>query len=374
MLEQATKALDVAAKDLQEFEMEDTFNGHLLHGYLCRRPDHRYGALYLTHVNGEEETQLIFATPKLHYPFDRAGTYRFPLAREVLVFEKLDGTNILGFCYHWRGQSFLTYKLRLSPIVRNSPHGPFLDLWREILQQYPATQQLPALNGCSISFELYGARNKHLVVYDAPLAVAVLFGVAKGGAIRPPTDLQLLGVPSAALVARLAQAGDYQTLYQRHQAECEQGNQLIEEGALRGTEGRVWYLRTVAGAVVMLKCKPESVEQIHFAMGAGLSKAIVRATAYNVLETEAEVSYEGVRTLLLEDYSEEEIEGYRPLIDQVIAQLNEELQFQAQILAVYDTLNLDLATQKDQVMRAFSAQFPKKLMRKVYALLQLERQ
>ncbi len=130
MLEQATEALEVADKDLQEFEMEDTFNGHLLHGYLCRRPDHRYGALYLTHVNGEEEAQLIFATPKLHYPFDRAGTYRFPPAREVLVFEKLDRTNILGFCYHWRGQSFLTYKLRLSPIVRNSQHGPFLDLWR----------------------------------------------------------------------------------------------------------------------------------------------------------------------------------------------------------------------------------------------------
>jgi hypothetical protein len=115
------------------------------------------------------------------------------------------------------------------------------------------------------------------------------------------------------------------------------------------------------------------VEQIHFAMGAGLSKAIVRATAYNVLETEAEVSYEGIRALLLEDYSEEEIENYRPQIDQVITQLNEELQFQAQVLAVYDALGLDLATQKDQVMRALSAQFPKNLMRKVYALLQLER-
>jgi hypothetical protein len=363
----------VAAKELQEFEMEDTFNGHLLRGYLCRRPDHRYGALYLTHVNGEEEAQLIFATPKLHYPFDRAGTYRFPPAREVLVFEKLDGTNVLGFCYHWRGQSFLTYKLRLSPIVRNSQHGPFLDLWREILQQYPDIPKLPALNGCAISFELYGARNKHLVVYDAPLAVAVLFGVSPDGQVRPPTDLQLLGVPAAALVGRLAQASDYQALYQRHQAECEQGNQLIEEGALRGTEGRVWYMRTLGDEVVMFKCKPESVEQIHFALGAGLSKAIVRATAYNVLETDAEVSYEGIRALLLEDYSEEEIAGYRPLIDQVIDQLNAELKFQAQVLAVYDTLGLDLATQKDQVMRAFSAQFPKKLMRKIYAVLQLER-
>ena len=373
MLEKAIDALGVGAKDLQAFEMEDTFNGHLLRGYLCRRPDHRYGALYLTHIDGEEAPQLIYATPKLHYPFDRAGTYRFPLAREVLVFEKIDGTNVLGFCYHWRGQSFLTYKLRLSPIVRNSQHGPFLDLWQEILRQYPDIPKLPALNGCAISFELYGARNKHLVVYDVPLAVAVLFGVDAAGHVRPPTDLQLLGVPAATLVARLAQVGDYQALYQGHQAECEQGNQLLEEGSLRGTEGRVWYMRPLAGEVVMFKCKPASVEQIHFAIGAGLSKAIVRATAYNVLETEAALSYEGIRALLLEDYSEEEIDGYRPLIDQVIDQLNAEMQFQAQVLAMYDALGLDLATQKDQVMRAFSAQFPKKLMRKVYAVLQLER-
>ena len=57
----------------------------------------------------------------------------------------------------------------------------------------------------------------------------------------------------------------------------------------RGTEGRVWYMRTLPGDVVMFKCKPESVEQIHFAAGAGLSKNIVRATAYNVLETDSEV-------------------------------------------------------------------------------------
>jgi hypothetical protein len=180
-------------------------------------------------------------------------------------------------------------------------------------------------------------------------------------------------VPAATLVARLAQAGDYRALYQHHQAECERGNQLLEEGALRGTEGRVWYMCTLGGEVVMFKCKPASVEQIHFAIGAGLGKAIVRATAYNVLETEATLSYEGIRTLLLEDYREEEIDGYRPMIEQVIDQLNTEMQFQAQVLAVFDALGLDLATRKDQVMRAFSAQFPKKLMRKIYAVLQLER-
>lgn len=364
--------LGVPAKDLQEFEVDDPFNGHVLRGFLCRRPDHRYGAMYLTHVNGEDEPKLIFATPKLHYPFDRAGTYRFPPAREVLIYEKLDGTNVLAFYYQWRGQKYLTYKLRLSPVIRNSRHGPFLDFWKEVLQEHPNIPKLPGINDCSISFELYGARNKHLVIYDAPLAVAALFGVERDGRIRPPADLQLLGVPSASLVGRMEQAGDYQKSYQGHQAEFELGNQLLDDGAIKGSEGCVWYMRTVADQVVMFKCKPESVEQIHFAAGAGLSKNIVRATAYNVLETDPEVTYAGVIALLLEDYSEEEIEKYRSVIDQVVVDVREEIQFRDQVLAAYDALGLDIMTRKNEVMRALSRHFPKVLMKKVYSVLQRE--
>src|SRR5262249_40029626 len=133
MLDEALAVFGVPAKDVQEFEVDDPFNGHALRGFLCRRPDHRYGAMYLTHVNGDAEPQLILATPKLHYPFDRAGTYRFPAAREVLIYEKLDGTNVLAYHYRWRDRQYLSFKLRLSPVVRNSRHGPFLDLWQEIL-------------------------------------------------------------------------------------------------------------------------------------------------------------------------------------------------------------------------------------------------
>ena len=222
MLEQAMNVLGVAAKDLQEFEVEDPFNPHVLRGYLCRRSDHRYGAMYVTHVDGTEEPQLIYATPKLSYPFDRAGTYRFPPAREVLVYEKFDGTNVLAYYYRTRGQKCLTFKLRLSPVMRNSRHGPFLDFWREILAVYPDIPKLPAVNDCAISFELFGGRNKHLVVYDVPLSVAVLFGVGPTGAIRPPADLQLLNVPAAPLAARLEKGSDYRELYNSQQAACEQ--------------------------------------------------------------------------------------------------------------------------------------------------------
>lgn len=373
MLEDAMKVLAVKAGDLQEFEVEDPFNPHVLRGFLCRRPDHRYGAMYLTHVDGAPEPQLIFATPKLHYPFDRAGTYRFPPAREVLVYEKFDGTNVLAYFYRWQGQRSLTFKLRLSPVMRNSRHGPFLDFWREILAEHPDILKLPEINDCAISFELYGGRNKHLVVYDAPLGVAALFGVDSRGSIRPPADLQLLNVPAPPLAARLEKASDYQTLYQSQQADCEQGNEMLEDGAVRGSEGRVWYMRTLAGEVVMFKCKPESVEQIHFAAGAGLSKNVIRATAYNVLETDAEVTYEGVAQLLLEEFEADEIERQRTLVAQVVAEVRAEIQFREHVLSLFDPLGLDLLTHKNEVMRALSKHFPRETMKKVYSLLLLER-
>lgn len=373
MLEEAAEALGVKAEHLQEFELEDPFNGHVLCGFLCRRPDHRYGALYLTRVNGEPEPQIIYTTPKLHYPFDRTGVYRFPPALSVEVYHKLDGSNVLAYHYRWRGQTFLTYKLRLSAVLRNSRFGAFLDMWREMLVAYPNIAELPALNGCAISFELYGASNKHLILYDHPLSVAVLFGVDEAARIRPPSRLKLLDVPAATLLARLEQSGDYQALYQAHQAEDEQGNTADEEGAIRGTEGRVWYLHTAAGDVVMFKCKPESVEQIHFAAGMGLSHNSVRATAYNVLETDASVTYDAVRALLLEDHDAEAIERYRPHIEAVIAEVNEAVRFREQVLSLYDSLGLSFLAQKNEVMRALSGQFPKSEMRKVFAILQRER-
>ena len=43
------------------------------------------------------------------------------------------------------------------------------------------------------------------------------------------------------------------------------------------------------------------------------------------------------------------------------------------VLAAFDPLGLDLATQKNEVMRALSKHFPRELMKKVYALLLRER-
>lgn len=65
----ATQLLDLDAKWLQAFEIEDPFNDNLqLHGFLRQKPDHRYGTLVLTHVSA-------ITTSKLHTP--SAKTARF---------------------------------------------------------------------------------------------------------------------------------------------------------------------------------------------------------------------------------------------------------------------------------------------------------
>ena len=48
-------------------------------------------------------------------------------------------------------------------------------------------------------------------------------------------------------------------------------------------------------------------------------------------------------------------------------------QLRDRVLAVFDPLGLDMATQKNEVMRALSKHFPRELMKKVHAVLVRER-
>ena len=158
----AESLLGVEAKWLQAFDAEDPFNGNKrLCGFLCQKPDHLYGALALTHVDGKDVPQTILATPKLHYPFGRDGSFHFPPIKRILIHEKLDGTNVLAYRYRdSAGDTFTTYKLRLAPVLRNSRWGPFLDMWQERLERYPNIPQLVAKNDCHISFEMYGGAER----------------------------------------------------------------------------------------------------------------------------------------------------------------------------------------------------------------------
>jgi len=365
----AERLLEVEAKWLQEFIVEDPFNGNKnLRGFLCQKPDHRYGALALTHVDGAGALQAISATPKLHYPLGRDGSFHFPPIKRILMYDKLDGTNVLAYRYRdAAGKSYVTYKLRLAPVLRNSKWGPFLDMWLELMEKHPAIPELAEKNDCSISFEMYGMRNMHLIVYEEPLAAAVLFGVRADASVVPPDQLDLMGVPSTKLIGHLEAGQNPVAKYAEMRESMEKQNRPAEDDKISGTEGAVWYVETPNGRVSMWKCKPESVENIHWATG--INKEAVRATCWNYLETGDDLSYATLLPLLLEEYQIDDIEKFRENIEMCIKQVRGELEFKERVLTLYDSLGLSITKDKGAVMRALSQKFRKEDMRNVFSVI-----
>ncbi|MEK7685106.1 MAG: hypothetical protein AAB466_06770, partial [Verrucomicrobiota bacterium] len=338
-LQTAAEMLGADAKWLAPFDTPDPFNGDMrLEGYLCQKPDRRYGALALLRVGGEPAPQIIYATPKLHYPFGKDGQFHFPPVQSIHLYEKLDGTNVLAYRYRDAGGAWhLTYKLRLAPTLRNSKWGPFLDYWRELLTRHAALPRLAEASGCHVSFEMYGARNTHLIAYETDLAAAVLFGVrAADASLLGPFQFDPLGVPVAPLLGELRAGEDPVERYNALRAEMESRNRPAGEEKLAGTEGAVWYVTEPGGRVTLWKCKPESVEQIHWATG--INKAAVIATCWNALETSDTLNYDVLLPLLLEEYQPDDIEKFRPHIDASIAAVDREFDFRRRVWAAYDEL------------------------------------
>lgn len=373
-LEQATKALDVKPKELTPFDTPDPFNEHALRGFVCRRSDHRYGALYISHVDEKPVPQVVYCTPKFPYPVDKQGVFRFPAGvQSVHAYEKLDGTNIFGYKYRaWGGEACVTYKTRLLPVLGTSRFGPFLTYWREMLERYP---DIPAAvlsyPGYGLSFELYGAKNKHLVIYDVPLDTCILFGVAQDTTLEPPPVVQravghLPCQPPSHTLAK--STSDLVGIYRAMQAEMD-ANLTIDEtlGGYRGVEGRVWYAK-LPDTWAAFKCKPGTIEAIHWAAG-GLGAPMVKATAYNVLENHDRCTPELVKELLLEEFNETEIDIAWQLILKVSRATNEEAELRERIFRLYKEVDIRFEDDAPAVMRALSPHFPRNRMQYVYSTL-----
>ena len=367
-IEIAVQQLSLEAKWFQDFDVVDPFNDTALRGFLCRKADHRYGALVITHVDGEPASQVIFATPKLHYPFNKLGEFIFPPIREIEIFEKLDGTNVLAYQYcDAAGHIYTTYKLRLYPVLRNGKFGAFLDMWSEILARYPVIPELVAINSCSLSFELYGRRNTHLILYEEALNCALLLGVNKRGEPLSPSGLDRRDVPVATLYGKLEAGKDPVDEYARIREDLENKNQPADDDKIAGVEGAVWYVLTEQNETVLFKCKPESVEEVHWV--AGISKAAVTATCWNLFETQDILNYETLYPLLLEEYDADNIERFRTYIDECIANVNREMEFKNRVLAEYNKVGVKLSENKSEVMRTLSKSFNRQDMKKVFTII-----
>ena len=360
---------EVFGKNYSAFEELDPFNNLTLKGFISRKPNQYYGALIITHVNSKPvKTQLIMGTPKMGYPFDRTGKYNFPSVKYVEIFEKLDGTNILGFTYiDHKGFPRISYKTRLRPTLSSSRFGNFLSMWKEMLVKYPDIPNMIKKNKCNISFELYGFRNPHLLIYSTPLDAAILFGVTNSGNVISPTNLSITGIPIVPLWNIIDK--DYVWNYEQLQKDIQSKLKKVEE-YYEGNEGAVWYLHLPDGKVTQIKAKPETIETIHFSAGGkGLNKEAIKATCWNALENTDTLTVEFIKELLLEEFDKRLVDMSTTTIEKSIAIVTSEMEFREKVLIAYEKTSLNINLNKREVMRKLSKQFERKQMKKVYSII-----
>jgi len=306
MIEKAAKLLDVKENELKEFEQEDTFNGNILKGVICRRCDHRYGTIVLFQINEEETEQIVYCTPKIKYPFDRNGDYKWPKGiDELRAWSKLDGTNVCAYHYDYNGKDYVTYKTRLKPVVVDSKFGRFYSMWNELLDSQDWIVKLINSNpNYNLSFELYGSRNPITIRYGMPLATAFLFGVRRtDSVIKPPSEFNS---PVDFLTPiSFATFGENPTIkYKNLRDVFNLENENSEE---LKTEGAVFYAHIQGDSSwKMMKCKPEQIEKIHWAFG-GIPKNALWTSAVNLFEDIDNPTIEDYKELLKEEFTETQI-------------------------------------------------------------------
>ena len=351
------------------FELADPFNPqNYLKGFVIIGGGGRYGMLHITEINGVTTDQYIFGTPKLSYPFDQDGKFHFPKIRAVGAYTKLDGTNIVAYRYEFRGEKYITYKTRLRPFLSNN-YGEFYSMWNRMLTRY---ENIPALFDANptldaFSFELYGNENTHLIHYDFPLDTALLFGL-EGSDVVSLVNIDAMDVPTASLESVVV--GNYVENYQQNQTKMEEGLTAVDAN-YTGQEGQVWYAfpENPKQKVILWKCKPETIEKIHWSSSEAIHRNIIRTTAYNALESYEELTHDNVVSLLEEEFSGDIISKSKSRIEKIVNEINDDMAIRQQVISHLDKLNGETDVTEmniGDVMRHLVQFFDKKQNKRVF--------
>ena len=359
---------DFNEKSIRPFSEVDPFNpAYQLTGQISLAHNDTYGSLLIESImhtqTGDQrrypDGYVIPATPKLHYPFGREGNWLFPSATEIEVFRKYDGTNIFAYRYPApNGQLQTTYKTRGLPFM----FPDFIIMWKKMLENYPDIQNLFAMNPTltGFAFEMFGKINHILIEYDTSLDTRLLFA-RKGDEIISPTHINRADIPKADLIGHVPD--NYIWAYEAAQEVMEQQLEATEDG-FRGDEGHIWYFTEKETQLIrMYKCKPPTIQKEHWS-NAALPRVLIRTTAKNSLEQTNETTVDLVKELLLEEFTETQVEMSTKRITQIVLEENAEhgrrLKIKA-LLADIDYLSLPLG----DVMRSIHHHFEKSEMRKV---------
>lgn len=262
---------------VDKFEKRDPFNHNDVIGFICREKGPMQGSLYITHVNGvHTEPQLIYGTPKLRYPYKNESTREFktdfPTAAKVVFGEKWNGMNVLAFRYEDAlGKAYVSYKSKGTPFLSDGEHGNFLTLTHEAMERasFDVTILLNKLylDGelQSLSFELCGKKEPHLVDYGFDIEMKPLFGTKVDGSIFPIDVSSGYTTHNRIEVeCKLRQEADHAANKAFRKAN---GLKHKYEFNHFATEGKVMYLLDQNGYVIdrtIYKVKPEDVEDVHW--------------------------------------------------------------------------------------------------------------
>ena len=369
--------------NITKFNVEDPFNeGNRLTGWIHRTGKKKYGMLEIETVNGKDCPQTVWATPKMSYPMTIEGEFNnIPVFDKILCYTKYDGTNVLAFKYHDAdGNDYITYKTRLSPIIPIShKYNDFYGMWNDMLERYPDIPALVEKNGCNMAFELYGLRNFVLIKYDVTLDCVLLYGVdPEEGTIIPTENLDSGTAPSAKLLEEITGSisdAEFIEKYVKMQEKvdkelvityADKENEKIED--IEGIEGAVWY--AVNGDdCKQIKCKPQTIMDLQRAESAGIPIHSIITTIYNAFEIEDPPSFDTVKELLLEEFSEQNVEKKSEKIKKLICDMVTMRRLKEELADEYLDKKFDIVNERSECMKYFGKKYGKSYSGKVFRLL-----
>ena len=167
-------------KDSVQSFMATTQNGNVLEGFINLERNERFGQLLIEKVNGRKQPQTIWGIPKIFYPYvgDKEGKIVLPKGK-MFFRQKEDGTNISVFPIKENNKIIeIGYKTRRLPLAEMS--SAFIDganLVKFMKEQYPQIEDVVKKTGYTLSFEVFGKNNMHMVSYKEDLAIKLLIAL-----------------------------------------------------------------------------------------------------------------------------------------------------------------------------------------------------
>jgi hypothetical protein len=287
---------------------------------------------------------------------------------------KLDGSCIIFYPLTDEAGSIIEVvpRTRLQATLTPSRWGDWQALLDEAMPDRVNLERAVREQNTILCFELWGYRNPHLIKYDTPLALTLHTGIRH----KRPVSYRILadiarryGLPlvESIEVAEL-KSDSLRHAYLAWQEEMERRNReagqdtFVEEGAI--------LMISTPRTATYYKCKPPSIEEIHWAMGASLSKEIILQALFKMRENGYDFTAGQVEDLMDEleaDFDRPLIEAQGSLIRRVWMEYVMELQRKEWLRYLVDESGLDPhETPLPDMMRYLSRHYPGNQMSWVY--------